>query len=93
MPEKYRYNITNEDGVSLDVVTSSSESAAKRQARKQWCGPIKASLTPHAEDAKSNAERQLKLRKSRLDAGLVRVELYATPANAEKIRKYAEMLK
>ena len=43
--------------------------------------------------AKSNAERQAKLKKARLDAGLVRVELYAMPANAEKIRKYAARLK
>ena len=43
--------------------------------------------------AKSNSERQAKLRKSRLDAGLVRVELYAAPENAEKIKRYAAKLK
>lgn len=46
-----------------------------------------------AQAPKSNAERQAKLKKARLDAGLVRVELYATPANAEKIRRYAAKLK
>ena len=46
-----------------------------------------------AQAPKSNAERQAKLKKARLDAGLVRVELYATPANAEKIRRYAARLK
>lgn len=42
-----------------------------------------------AQAPKSNAERQAKLKKARLDAGLVRVELYATPDDAEKIRSYA----
>ena len=41
----------------------------------------------------SAAERQAALKKRRSAAGLVRVELYATPANAEKIRRYAEKLK
>ena len=43
--------------------------------------------------AKSNSERQAKLKKSRLDAGLMRVEMYATPENAAKIKRYAARLK
>lgn len=42
---------------------------------------------------KTNADRQAALKKRRAAAGLVRVELYATPANAEKIRRYAAKLK
>ncbi len=38
---------------------------------------------------KSTAERQAALKQRRADAGLVRVELYATKENAEKIRRYA----
>jgi len=45
------------------------------------------------QTAKSAAERQAALKKRRADLGLVRVELYATPENAEKIRKYAARLK
>lgn len=45
------------------------------------------------ESPKSGAERQAALRQRRADAGLVRVELYATPENAEKIRRYAAKLK
>lgn len=41
---------------------------------------------------KSAAERQAELKKRRADAGLVRIELYATPENARKIRRYADAI-
>lgn len=45
------------------------------------------------QSPKSNSARQAALKKRRSDAGLVRVELYATPESADKIRKYAAKLK
>lgn len=42
-----------------------------------------------AKAPKSNKERQAALKKKRLELGLVRVEVYATKANAEKIRDFA----
>ena len=44
------------------------------------------------ESPKSNAERQAALKKKRLESGLVRVEVYATKSNAEKIRDFARGL-
>ena len=41
----------------------------------------------------SNAERQAALKKKRLDAGLVRVEIYATPEHKQKILEFAASLK
>lgn len=46
-----------------------------------------------AKAPKSNAERQAALKKKRLDEGLVRVELYATPDNKRKILEFAASLK
>jgi len=44
------------------------------------------------KEPKSNSERQAALKKKRLDAGLVRVEVYATKENAVKIRDFARGL-
>lgn len=41
---------------------------------------------------KPKAELMARLRKERKAAGLVKVELYATPENAAKIKKYARKL-
>lgn len=41
---------------------------------------------------KSTAERQASLKKKRADAGLVRVEIYATKENAAKIKDYAKTI-
>jgi len=41
----------------------------------------------------SNAERQAALKKKRLDAGLVRFEIYATPEHKIKILEYVASLK
>jgi|DEB19_MinimDraft_3_1074340.scaffolds.fasta_scaffold85742_3 hypothetical protein len=46
-----------------------------------------------AQTPKSAAERQAALKKRRADLGLVRVELYATQENAEKLREYSARLK
>lgn len=42
---------------------------------------------------KSNSERQAALKKKRLDAGLVRVEVYATKEHKIKILEFAASLK
>lgn len=45
------------------------------------------------KEPKSNSERQAALKKKRLDAGLVRVEIYATSEHKQKILEYAASLK
>ncbi len=40
----------------------------------------------------TSAFRVAALRQRRADAGLVRVELWATPEHAERIKKYAQRL-
>ena len=39
------------------------------------------------------SERVAKLRAARKEAGLIKIELWATPENAEKIKSYAAILK
>ena len=46
-----------------------------------------------AKAPKSNSERQAALKKKRLEAGLVRVEIYATPEHKIKILEFATSLK
>ena len=46
-----------------------------------------------AKAPKSNAERQAALKKKRLDAGLVRVEIYATPEHKIQILEFSASLK
>lgn len=45
-----------------------------------------------AKAPKTNSARQAALKKKRLEAGLVRVEVYATKENAVKIRDFARGL-
>ena len=42
---------------------------------------------------KSNSERQAAIKKKRLEAGLVRLEIYATPEHKIKILEFAASLK
>jgi hypothetical protein len=46
-----------------------------------------------AKAPKSNSERQAELKKKRLESGLVRVEIYATPEHKIKILEFAASLK
>lgn len=46
-----------------------------------------------AKAPQSNSERQAALKKKRLEAGLVRVEIYATPEHKIKILEFAASLK
>ena len=41
----------------------------------------------------SNAARHAAIKNTRLDAGLVRVEIYATPEHKQKILEFAASLK
>jgi hypothetical protein len=45
------------------------------------------------KEPKSNSERQAAFKKKRLEAGLVRVEIYATPEHKIKILEFAASLK
>jgi len=45
------------------------------------------------KEPKTNSERQAALKKKRIEAGLVRVEIYATPEQKIKILEFAASLK
>lgn len=56
--------------------------------------PTKTEATDKVAKApQSNSERQAALKKKRLESGLVRVEIYATPEHKIKILEYAASLK